>query len=83
MISQGIVDVVASAGCSCPILFLLRWVVVMPNQTLVVVGDVVVVEDDNANHAKYDPSVVVATFLLVNELDVLALYLHDVLSEIR
>ena len=79
MTSLVIVDVVASVGCSCPILVLLRWDDVMLSLDLVVE----VVADDSANHAK---SVDAATFYLVDDLDdamldlnaVAALFLYDV-----
>ena len=78
MSSQVRADVVVFVGCNCPILFLLRWVVEMPN-----LDPVVVVVDDNANHARYGLDVDAAIFLLVDELDVLALFLCDVLYEMK
>ena len=63
-----IADVVASVGCSCPILVLLRWDVVMPSLGLI--AEVVV--DDSANHAKYDLDVDVASLL-----DALALFVME------
>ena len=78
MISLMTADAVASVRCNCPILVLLRWDVEM----LSLGFDVVVVVDDNANHAKCGD----ATFSLVDGLDdamidladVAALFLHDI-----
>ena len=83
MTSLVIADVVASVRCSCPILVLLRWDVEMPSLDLIVV----VVVDDNTNHAKY---VDAATFDLVDDLDdamidladVAALFLYDVMVHV-
>ena len=73
-------DVVAFE-CSCPTLVLLRWDVVMPSLDLIVE----VVLDDNANHAKYDLDVDVASLLvelddsLIDLVDAPALLMEHVL----
>ena len=74
-------DVVAFEGCSCPTLVLLRWDIVMPSLDLIVE----VVLDDNANHAKYDLDVDVASLLvelddsLIDLVDAPALLMEHVL----
>ena len=84
MTSQVLSDVVASVGCSCPILVLLRWGIEMLYLALVVV----VVEDGNANHAKCDSDVEVASFLdelddsMIGQVDVPALFLYDVVEHV-
>ena len=83
MTSLMIVDVAASVGCSCPILVLLRWDVVMLGLALMVV----VVEDDSTNHAKYLDA---ATVDLVEDHDdavidsnvVAALFLDEVVVDV-
>ena len=81
MTSQVLTDVVASVGCSCPILVLLRWDVEMLDLALVVVNG-------NANHAKYDSDVDVASFLdelddsMIGQADIPALFLYDVMEHV-
>ena len=84
MTSQVLTDVVASVGCSCPILVLLRWDVEMLDLALVVV----VVVDGNANHAKDDSDVDVASFLdelddsMIGQADIPAPFLYDVMEHV-
>ena len=70
MISLMTADAVASVRCSCPILVLLRWDVEMLSLGFAVV----VVVDDNTNHAKCGD----ATFFLVDDLDDAMICLVDV-----
>ena len=82
MTSQVLADVVVSVGCSCPTLVLLRWDVEMLDLTLAVV----VVVDDNTNHAKYDSDVDAASLLdelddsMIGQTDIPVLFLYDVME---